>query len=93
MIGEEMADVNEKIIFDTGDGSEAFYVLEQTTIAGTNYILVTDDMESEEADFLVLREEQGTDRELSYVVPEDDEEIKAVIKVFNELLDDVDLEV
>ena len=41
MIGKEMADVNEKIIFDTGDGSEAFYVLEQTMIAGTNYIIVT----------------------------------------------------
>ena len=88
-----MAEANEKIIFETEDGTEEFYVLEQTMIAGTNYILVTDDLESEESDFLVLKEEKSTENELSYVVPQDDDEIRAVVKVFNEILDDIDLEV
>ncbi len=82
----------EKIVFETEDGNEEFYVLEQTTIAGTNYILVTNDPEAEEADFLVLKEESSTDGIASYVVPEDDE-LSAVIKVFDELLEDIDLEV
>jgi len=88
-----MAEANEKIVFETEDGTEEFYVLEQTMIAGTNYILVTTDMESEESDFLVLKELRSTGSELSYEIPEDENEIKAVVKVFNELLDDIDLEV
>ena len=50
-----MADT-EKIVFETEDGVEEFYVLEQTMLGGINYILVTDDMESEEGSFLILKE-------------------------------------
>ncbi|MBQ9200493.1 MAG: DUF1292 domain-containing protein [Lachnospiraceae bacterium] len=89
---------NEKIVFETAEGDIEFYVLEQTMIAGKNYILVTDDLESEEGSFVVLKEEMVTnpkDNEeiATYGVIEDENELKAVIKVFDELLEDIDLEV
>ena len=48
-----------------------------------------------EGSFLVLKENssRGTDGFASYEIPEDDDELKAVIKVFDELLEDIDLEV
>ncbi len=54
---------NEKIVFETEEGDVDFYVLEQTMIAGTNYILVTDDLSSEEGSFLILKEEKITNSE------------------------------
>ena len=91
-------DKNEKIVFETEEGDVDFYVLEQTMIAGTNYIIVTDDMESEDGSFLILKEEKlnnpENDEEIStYGVIEDENELKAVVKVFDELLEDIDLEV
>ena len=39
----------ETIPFETEDGEIVnFYILEQTTLSGVNYLLVTDDIESEE---------------------------------------------
>ncbi len=95
---------NEKIVFETEEGDIDFFVLEQTMIAGTNYILVTDDMESENGSFLVLKEGKAGDVKetdvpadmediVTYGIIEDENELKAVVKVFNELLEDIDLEV
>lgn len=88
-------DKMEKLIFETEDGEEEFFVLEQTQLCGMNYILVTDDMESEEGSFLILKEEKESgDKDIvSYTILEDENELKAVVKVFGELLEDFDLEV
>lgn len=89
-----MENKNEKIVFETEDGVEEFYVLEQTMLGGINYILVTDDLEDEEGSFLILKEfSESEDDFVSYEVLEDENELKAVIKIFDELLDDFDLEV
>ena len=48
--------MEEKIVFETEDGNVEFFVLEQTMLRGINYILVTDDRNSEEGDFLILKE-------------------------------------
>lgn len=86
---------NAKIVFDTEDGEVEFYVLEQTMLGGINYILVTDDLTSEEGSFLVLKEEKDeSDEQLAtYEVIDNEEELNAVIKIFDELLEDIDLEV
>lgn len=85
---------NQKIVFETEEGKEEFFVLEQTMLGGINYILVTDDLESEEGSFLILKEESVSEDELvSYCVIEDEQELKSVVAIFNELLDDLDLEV
>ena len=48
----------EKIIFETDDGEEEFFVLDETRINGTNYILVTDcdDVDAEEIEVLILKD-------------------------------------
>ena len=54
----------EKITF-VPDGGEAvdFYVLEQTTIGGVNYILVTDAEEDEEGEAYILKDMSDSDAE------------------------------
>ncbi len=85
----------EKIVFEADDGEDIeFYILEQTMLAGVNYLLVTDDVEDDEAGFMILKEtEEDGDGLVSYDVVEDDSELKSVIGIFNELVDDFDLEV
>ena len=83
----------EKITF-VPDGEEAvdFYVLEQTTIAGVNYILVTDAEEDEEREAYILKDISDSDaEERIYSMVEDDDEFDAVSAVFENMLDDIDL--
>ena len=70
----------------------SFFVLEQTKINGATYILVTDS-EEDDAECLILKEtgvEEQTDK--MYEIVEDDTELLAVSKVFEELLEDVSIE-
>lgn len=84
----------EKITF-TPDGEEKkvdFYVLEQTTIGGVNYILVTDAEEEDDGEAYILKAFPGADdHEQVYRMVEDDDELAAVAGVFENMLDDIDL--
>lgn len=85
----------EKITF-VPDGGEAvdFYVLEQTTIGGVNYILVTDaeEDEDEEGEAYILKDMSDSDaEERVYSMVEDDTEFDAVSAVFENILEDIDL--
>lgn len=87
-------DRKNSIIFETEDGTEAeFCVVEQTTLGGVNYLFVID--KSDDESFLILRENDGadTDEMAAYDIVEDEKELEAVIRIFDELLEDVDLEV
>ena len=80
-----------KFTFDEGGETEEFYVLEQTRIGGIDYILVAD---SEEGDgmALILKDlSKDGEEEAVYEIVEDDEELLAVSKVFEEMLEDVDI--
>ena len=80
-----------KIMLTADDGSqEAFFVLEKADIAGKSYLLVTDQVEEEEADALILREIQEEDVVL-YEFVEDEKELTIISKYFEELLDEVEL--
>ena len=84
----------EKIKFTFEDTSETveFFVLEQTKINGAVYILVTDS-EEDDAECLILKDmSSAEDADSVYEVVEDDNELLAVSKVFEELLEDVDIE-
>ncbi|MGN0394796.1 MAG: DUF1292 domain-containing protein [Coprococcus sp.] len=84
------------IVFETEDGGEAeFSVLEQTTLGGVNYLLVVDEEDEDGGSFLVLKENRNNsaDEMAAFDIVEDEKELEAVIKIFNELLEDVDLEV
>ena len=55
---------------------------------------MTDDINKEDGSFLVLKEVVEDDEDfVSYDIVEAEDELKAVIMVFNELLEDIDLEV
>ena len=84
----------EKITFASADSqeNEEFFVLEQTKLNGVSYILVTDS-EEDDAECLILKdvrdEESG---ESVYEIVENEKELQAVSKVFEELLEDVSIE-
>ena len=82
----------EKITFmpDGGDAVD-FYVLEQTTIGGVNYILVTDAEDDEDGEAYILKAESGAENnEQVYRMVDDDNELAAVSGVFENILDDID---
>jgi len=83
----------EKITFrPENDVPVDFYVLEQTRIAGYNYILVTD-VEDGDGEALILKDlSQDGEEESIYDIVTDDEELDAVAGVFASMLEDVDLE-
>lgn len=83
----------EKIAFTLeGEESAWFYVLEQTTIGGRHYILVTEEEEGDSEAF-ILREASGEkDAQSVYEIVEDDTELSAVASVFENLLEDIRLE-
>lgn len=91
---------NGEIVLTAEDGSEeAFFVVEKAEIAGREYLLVTDrepsgEEEEEESEALILRvnEENTEDGEVLYDVVEDEKELVIISKYFEELLDDVDIE-
>ena len=83
----------EKIIFVSEDMKEIeFFVLEQTKLNGVSYILVTDSEEGD-ADCWIMKDVAAEDDvESVYDMVEDDDELNAISKIFEELLEDVDIE-
>ena len=82
----------EKITFcPEGDEPVDFYVLEQTKIAGVNYILVTD-VEEGDGEALILKDlAQAEDTESIYEIVSDEDELNAVAGIFEDLLEDVEI--
>jgi len=80
----------EKITFNPeGEEPVEFFVLEQTRIAGYNYILVTD-FEEGDGEALILKDlSQDGDEEGVYTIVSDDDELNAVAGVFEDMLEDV----
>ena len=77
------------VFYDEEDNEIQLEVLEQTTIAGQNYLLVSD---QEEDAVLLFREVPEDGDFVSYEIVEDDTEIEALLMVFNELIEEVDIE-
>ena len=83
----------DKITFTLDDGTETvdFFVLDQTRISGVNYLLVADSMD-EEAEALILKDmADESSSESVYEIVSDDTELKAIAKVFEEAIGDIDI--
>lgn len=81
-----------RFAFADGNGEDEFYVLEETRINGSVYLLVADS-EADDAECLILKESSGQAAgDCMYEIVEDDTELLAVSKVFEELLEDVNIE-
>ena len=96
-INNEEERVIEQVEFETEDGQKILMsVIEETTIAGVDYILVSSDFddESEEGEIEVLPrkliKEEGDIA--AYETIEDVEELAAVSEVFAKLLSEDDIE-
>ena len=83
----------EKIKFMSDEMQEIeFFVLEQTKVNGMSYILVTDSEEGD-AECWIMKDVSAEDSiESIYDFVEDDDELYTVSKVFEELLEDIDIE-
>jgi hypothetical protein len=84
------------ISFLTDDNTEVeFFILEQTTINGRNYLLVTDNPAGEEDTIVYIMKEVASSEEdlVSYEFVEEGEELYSVGKVFEQLMEDADIEV
>ncbi len=81
----------EKITFNPeGEDPVEFFVLEQTRIGGFNYILVTD-FEEGDGEALILKDlSQDGEEESVFTIVSDDEELRAVAGVFENMLEDVE---
>ena len=84
----------EKILF-TGENGEKveFFVIEEAKLNGTNYLLVTENEDADEAMAYIMKQVARTsDKDLTYEFVEDEKEIEAVAGLLEELLDgEVDL--
>lgn len=82
-----------KITFRAGDGTDVeFCVLEQTKFYGINYLLVMEDTDSEEAEAYILKDlSDAGSEEAIYEMVEDEEELSALAKLFEDLMDDVEI--
>ena len=83
----------EKIRFQSPEGTvEEFYIEEQTRIGGVSYLLVSDSLEDEASAYILKDISTDTDPDACYEMVEDDDELQAVYKVFEQMLEDVDFE-
>ena len=82
----------EKVVFLAEDGSqEEFFIIEQTTLQGRTYLLVTDQEEGDAQAWILKCISSDEDEEVSYEMVEDDNELEAVGAVFAQMLEDSDL--
>ena len=83
-----------KIIIVDDEGNEIeLYVLEETKINGSNYILTTDAEEDEDGECYILKDvSRPEDSDAVYEFVEDDTEAENVFAIFTELMEDSDTE-
>ncbi len=88
-----MPDNMEKITFITEENeSLTFFVEEQTRVNGIDYLLVSDSEDDEAQAYILKDVSEDTDPEAKYEFVEDDVEFDAVAKLFEQMLEDVDLQ-
>ena len=72
-----------------------FDVIEETRINNTNYLLVTESdaatEDEEETAYIIKDISEEMETEARYIIVEDDNEVEYVSKIFEELLEDVEL--
>lgn len=82
----------EKVTFQKNETETVeYFVLEQTRISGVNYLLVTD-VEEGDGEAVILKEISAAEDEIGgYTDDLTEEEFEAVVPIFENLLEDVDL--
>lgn len=83
----------EKVIFQSPQDGEAleFYVIEETSINGMNYLLVTEEEDGDCEAFILKRLSQDEEEDAVYEMVESEEELESISRIFSEILEDVDI--
>ncbi len=80
----------ETIPFMTEDGEAIeFVVMAQTKVNGCQYLLVN---EPGTDDAYIMKQTEDEQEEITYEIVEDDCELSAVAELFDEILEDIDIE-
>lgn len=84
--------MDKKIYLEAEDGEKLeFFVEEETRINGTSYLLVSDSDEDEANAYILKDMSADGDALAEYEMVEDEIELDAVFRVFQQMLEDVDL--
>lgn len=80
----------EKLTFTTDDNETVeLYIMEETRVNGTNYLLVTETEDDYESECYIMKDISGAEEtDALYEFVEDEDEIDAVGHIFEELLND-----
>ncbi len=82
----------DKITFQLNENETAeLYVVEQTRIAGVNYLLVTEEEKGDGEAFILKEVSAAEDTMGEYTDELTDKEFEAVAAIFSELLEDIEL--
>lgn len=77
-----------KVYNDEGEEAD-FYVIEQTQINGTSYLLASEnDDNDDEIEAWIFKQEKTEKDDIIYSTIDNEDEIEAVMKVFEALLED-----
>ena len=84
--------MEDRIVLTSEDGEEiSCYVLEETRVAGCNYVLVATE-EGGDGEGPILKDiSDAEDSEAVYEIVEEEKEQQYLARIFNELLEDVDI--
>jgi len=82
-----------KIVFKADkENPVEFFILEQTTVSGVNYILVTDKEEGDSEALILKDVSKSEDEEALYEIVSDETELNALADIFESLMDDISFE-
>ncbi len=82
----------DKITIEIEEGKTAdFYVLEETTVGGVDYFLVTEEEEGDGEAMILKDLSKKDDSDAVFEFVEDDTELKAIGAIFADLMENTDL--
>ena len=87
--------ITDEIVLTDEEGQELILkVIEQTRLGGKDYLLAADvDPDAEETECWIFRDESDPQNPMSLLVEiEDEDELDAVIGIFQNLVDGIDIE-
>lgn len=84
---------DKKVVFITDDNEKVeFFIIEQTKINGQTYLLASDGIDEETA-YILKDISKDIDESAIYEIVEDEDESNLVAKIFEKLIDDVEIQV
>ena len=85
--------MDDRIVLTSDHGEELVcYVLEETKVAGCNYVLVADTEEGDGECYILKDVSEEASAEAVYEIVEGEKEQQYLARIFEELLEDVDIQ-